>query len=156
MVDSDTFRGGVWVVDVSHLWINTNGPIHKDGSQTVERAEGNVILELLSINELGDKTAVASIQIRGIISPKFNIGGVIECKKRHGLYIVGQNKVNGTGGPIVIPEDHYKFDVATYYRGDAEIKEGDLVLTYSYHVEHEEIEQLEIPKSKQLSDFGTW
>ena len=28
------------------------------------------------------------------------------------------------------------------------------MLHYSYHVEHEEIEQLEIPKSKALSDFG--
>lgn len=155
MVDSETFRGGVWVVDVSHFWLNGKTEL-KDGTIGAGREEGNVILELLSINELGDKTAVASIQIRGIISPKFNIGGVIECKKRHGLYIVGQGKVTGTGGPIVIPDDHYKFDVATYYRGDAEIQEGDLVLTYSYHVEHEEIEQLEIPKSKQLSDFGTW
>lgn len=154
--DNETFRGGVWIVDVSHLWVKAGEKVHKDGSREIERDEGNVVLELVSINELGDKRAVASLQIRGMISPKFDIGGVIECKKRHGLYIVGQNKVNGTGGPIVIPDDHYAFEVGVYYRGDSEINEGDLTFHYTYRVEHEEIEQLEIPKSKALQDFGTW
>ena len=155
MVTDEKIRGGVWVVDVSHFWLNGR-TVLKDGTINAEREEANVVLELVSINELGDKQAVASLQIRGIISPQFNIGGVIECKKRHGLYIVGQNKVNGTGGPIIVPDDHYAFEVGVYYRGDAEIQEGDLVLNYTYHVEHEEIEQLEIPKSKALTDFGTW
>ena len=154
MVD-EKIRGGVWIVDVSHFWLNGKTQL-LDGTIKAERLEANVVLELVSINELGDKQAVASLQIRGIIAPSFNTGGVIECKKRHGLYITSQGKVNGTGGPIIIPDDHYAFEVGVYYRGDAEIQEGDLMLHYGYHVEHEEIEQLEIPKSKALSDFGTW
>lgn len=151
----EKIRGGVWIVDVSHFWLDGKTQL-LDGTIKAERLEANVVLELVSINELGVKQAVASLQIRGIISPSFNTGGVIECKKRHGLYIVGQGKVTGTGGPIIIPDDHYAFEVGVYYRGDAEIPAGALVLNYTYHVEHEEIEQLEIPKSKQLSDFGTW
>lgn len=155
MVTDEVIRGGVWIVDVSHFWLN--GRVHlADGTIEAKREEANVVLELVSINELGDKQAVASLQIRGIISPSFNTGGVIECKKRHGLYVVGQGKVTGTGGPIIVPDDHYKFEVDMYHRGDVEVPAGGLVLNYTYHVEHEEIEQLEIPKSKQLSDFGTW
>lgn len=84
MVTDEIIRGGVWIVDVSHFWLN--GRVHlADGTIEAKREEANVVLELVSINELGVKQAVASLQIRGIISPSFNTGGVIECKKRHGL-----------------------------------------------------------------------
>lgn len=153
--EGELLKCGTFVVDIERFWwngqtVNDAGTIHR------ERLEANVVLELISINELGNSVPVASLQIRGIISPQIGGGGVIEAKKRHCLYIVGQDKANGTGGPIVIPEDHYAFDVGIYLRGDSDGGIENLTFDYSYHVEHETREQLEIPKSKTLQDFGTW
>lgn len=52
MVD-EKIRGGVWIVDVSHFWLNGKTQL-LDGTIKAERLEANVVLELVSINELGD------------------------------------------------------------------------------------------------------
>ena len=157
--DSKMLKCATWIMDISHFWMmTTKESVSSAGNKSAvrERIGANVVAELISLDKDDNPTVVASLQIIGTVIPAITSNHVVEVDKRHVVWYAKSESLKSTGGVIIIPENHKRFDVQTYLRGDESHKREDLKFSYSYHVEYEEKEPLEVPKSTQLEDYGAW
>lgn len=152
MVIPETKRVVVWVLDITHAWVKTVQ--HSAVGEIADRSPVNILVELVSINKKSRPLTVATLHVNAKITPRISGASILELKREMSTFTEG--KQASVGEKIQLPDDHDRFDIQIRIRGDSDVRLEDLTFNYSYHVEHEEVEVKNIPKSQALDDFGAW